>query len=147
MTAWGTPDIPQATITAQDEKREAAPKRRLFAPGTIKSLFHEAIKTLTGKPLPRPRRRKEDIGGMFKMAFAILHAAQNRRALFRRAAKVLRPIGRLRGDPANFAWDIPPDFQHAEHLRRLDQMGQEDGQGAKTGAFHYAEHDHLSPRL
>lgn len=147
MTAWEMQNVSQAENTVNSEKSEATPKPRLFAAGAIRKFFREAIKVLTAKPVPNPRRRKEDMGSLFKLGFAILHTSRNRRALFHAAKKAFRRIVRPRNDPANFAWDFMPDYQHAEHLRRLDHVAHERGQEAANTVLNYTEREHLSPRL
>ena len=126
MTALGDAELsPKAESTKGGREGNHA-QPRSFA-GAIKQLFREVKKLLTYEAPalePKPKRKRvEDPHGLFKMAGAILRTAatRNPRAWFKDARQALRRVVLPRNHPANFAWDIPPDYAHAEHLRILQR--------------------------
>ncbi len=140
-------ESPPVNAAAKPEQVPAERSTRSFA-GTITQLFRDVKQALTPRvpvPQPKPKRRKDDPCGLFRIA----RAAFNKRplpALRKMAWALLRPVLQSRFDPA--WWDFPLDYDgHAEYLRMLEMAEQGYNEQYQTGGFHYGERDHLYPHL
>jgi hypothetical protein len=143
MTAWRPAPIRQEETRREKDEKEEGPeetavsaaavielpgeanaKPRGFA-GTIKQLFRDAMKTLTGRaPVPEPKPRKkrttDDTGGAF----------------FRAARKF---VGHIRRRPVIQTLGL--------HEPELWQWNNADVMYQASEEFHCAETNHLSPHL
>jgi hypothetical protein len=128
------PPVSSAAIAEPPGSAKAQP--RGFA-GTIKQLFKDAMKALTGKSAaPKPKRRRkrgEDARGLFKKL----------------AMKILAPVVRLVFHTDDFNWLTPPD--ELDETQRLLQreLHSQDAMWHQhdNEAFHRDQPNHLFPHL
>lgn len=128
------PPLTAAAIAEQPGEAKAHPRSIV---GTIKQLFKDAMKALTGKSAtPKPKRRRkrtEDTRGLFK----------------RLAMKILAPVVRSVFDADDFNWFAPPDeLDETQRLLQRERYSQNAmWQQHGNEALRDDRSNHLSPRL
>jgi hypothetical protein len=131
-----TDDPPVTAAAVGEPPGSATAKPRSFA-GTIKQLFKDAMKALTGKSAaPKPQRRRkrgEDTRGLFKKL----------------AIKILGPVVRSVFDADDFNWFAPPDeLDETQRLLQRERYSQDTTwQQHDNEASHRDQTNHLFPHL
>jgi hypothetical protein len=130
-------DNPPPTAAAIAEPPAEAKAQPRSIVGTIKQLFKDAVKALTGKSAaPKPQRRRkrgEDTRGLFKKL----------------AIKILGPVVRSVFDADDFNWFTPPDeLDETQRLLQRERYSQEAmWQQHDNEASHRDQTNHLFPHL
>jgi hypothetical protein len=128
------PLVNAPAIAVQPGEAKAQPRSIV---GTIKQLFKDAVKALTGKSsAPKPKRRRkrtEDTRGLFK----------------RLAMKILAPVVRSVFDADDFNWFTPPDEpDETQRLLQRERYAQDAAwQQHNDEAFRHDQTNHLFPHL